>query len=72
MLVNTFFCLAVYCFFIGEYYTARKYGFAPDCESEDERELHREVMRAELAYGMHSREKELAAILAALQEGPTE
>jgi hypothetical protein len=50
----------------------RKYGFVPDRESEDERELHREVMRAELAYGMHSREKELAAILAALQEGPTE
>ena len=46
--------------------------FFPAWESEDERELHREVMRAELAYGMHSREKELAAILAALQEGPTE
>ena len=51
-----------YTFFIGEYYTARKYGFVTDRESEDERELHREVMRAELAYGMHSREKELAAI----------
>ena len=46
----------------------RRYGFFPDWESEDERELHHEVMRAELAYSMHSREKELAAILATLQE----
>lgn len=50
----------------------RKYGFAPDRESEDERELHHEVMRAELVYGMHSREKELAAILTVLQGRPEE
>ena len=50
----------------------RRYGFFPDWESEDERELHHEVMRAEMAYSMHSREKELAAILATLQEEPAE
>lgn len=38
----------------------------------DEKELHHEVMRAELAYGMHSKEKELAAVLSSLQEGATE
>ena len=48
-----------------------KYGFAPDRESDDERELHHEVMKAELAYGKHSRDKELALIMASFREGDT-
>ena len=49
----------------------KKYGFAPDRESDDERELQHEVMKAELAYGKHSREKELALIMASFREGDT-
>ena len=45
----------------------KRYGFTSDRESKDERELHHEIMRVEHAYGMHSREKKLAAILTALQ-----
>ena len=49
----------------------QEYGFVPDRESDDDRELHHEFMKAELAYGKHSREKELALIMASFREGDT-
>ena len=46
-----------------------KYGFVPDRESEDEKELHVKIVQADMAYSKHSRDKELVLIIASLRGG---